>query len=449
MSADRNAYWCELAWLGGESVAEGVMVEVDGDRIAGVDRGVQVPPADATRLEGITIPGLANAHSHAFQRALRGRTHLGRGDFWSWREAMYEVASRLDPDLYLPLARATYGEMALAGITCVGEFHYLHHGPDGTPYEDPNAMGRAVIQAAREAGIRITLLDACYLHGGIGEELSGAQRRFGDGDAERWAERVGELEGDAVTRIAAAIHSVRAVDPDSAATVAAWAGERDAPLHAHVSEQPAENAATLEAYGSTPVAVLERAGALSGRFVAVHATHLADLDFGVLGEAGAASCLCPTTERDLADGIAPAERLRNAWIPLTLGSDSHAVIDMFEEARAVELDERLGTGERGRSPAAVLLEAATGAGHRCLGWPEAGRIEPGAVADLVTVDLDTPRLAGTDAESAVASLVFGATAADVSRVIAGGREVVRDGRHTDLDVPAELEMAIREVWAER
>ena len=440
------SYWCELAWLGGESVAEGVTVEIDGDRIAGVDRDVRVPPQDATRLDGITVPGFANAHSHAFQRALRGRTHAGRGDFWTWREAMYELASRLDPDLYLPLARAVYGEMALAGITCVGEFHYLHHGPGGNPYADANAMGRAVIQAAREAGIRITLLDACYLHGGIGEELSGAQRRFGDGDAERWAERVGELEGDAVTRIAAAIHSVRAVDPDSAATVAAWAGDREAPLHAHVSEQPAENAATLEAYGATPVAVLERAGALSGRFVAVHATHLADLDFGVLGQAGAASCLCPTTERDLADGIAPAERLRNSWIPLTLGSDSHAVIDMFEEARAVELDERLGTGERGRNPAAVLLEAATDAGHRCLGWPEAGRIEPGAVADLVTVDLDTPGLAGTDAQSAVASLVFGATAADVSRVIVGGREVVLDGRHTDLDVPAELEMAIREVW---
>jgi formiminoglutamate deiminase len=230
-------YWCELAWLGGEAAEVGVVIEVDGERIANVEIGVTAPPDGATRLDGITIPGLANAHSHAFQRALRGRTQSGRGDFWTWREAMYELASRLDPDLYLALARATFGEMALAGITSVGEFHYLHHGPDGTPYADPNATGEAVIQAAREAGIRITLLDACYLHGGVGEELAGVQRRFGDADAEAWARRVGELEGDDSTRIGAAIHSIRAVDPASAATVAAWAGEREAPLHAHVSEQ--------------------------------------------------------------------------------------------------------------------------------------------------------------------------------------------------------------------
>jgi formiminoglutamate deiminase len=436
-----------MAWLSGESVAEGVTVEVDGERIANVATGVVGPPRHATRLDGLTIPGLANAHSHAFQRAQRGRTHSGRGDFWSWREAMYELASRLEPDLYLPLARATYGEMALAGITCVGEFHYLHHRADGTSYDDPNAMGRAVIQAAREAGVRITLLDACYLHGGIGEELAGAQRRFGDGDADRWAARVGELDGDAGTRIGAAIHSLRAVDPESAMAVAGWANERACPLHAHVSEQPAENAACVEAFGSTPTALLGWANAITERFVAVHGTHLDASDLEILGAGRSTCCLCPTTERDLADGIGGAEGMRDGGIALALGSDSHAVIDLFEEARAVELDERLDTGERGRNPASALLEAATGAGHRCLGWPEAGRIESGAVADLVTVALDTPRLAGADARSAVGSLVFAATAADVTGVIAGGREIVRNGRHVDLDVPAELERAIREVWA--
>ena len=439
-------FWCELAWLGDESAAEGVTIEVEGERIATVEAGVPMAPAGATPLHGITIPGLANAHSHAFQRALRGRTHSGRGDFWRWREAMYDLASRLDPDLYLPLARATYGEMALAGITCVGEFHYLHHGPDGTPYDDPNAMGRAMIQAAREAGIRITLLDACYLHGGIGEELAGAQRRFGDGDADAWADRVSRLEGGDGARIGTAIHSVRAVDPESASAVAAWAAEREAPLHAHVSEQPAENEASRRAYGATPTAVLAAADALDERFTAVHGTHLTDPDIRLLGLAHTTCCVCPTTERDLADGIAGAQRLREAGIELALGSDSHAVIDILEEARAVELDERLASGERGRNPAAALLRAATESGHACLGWPEGGRIAPGALADLVTLSLETPRLAGADVKSAADAVVFAATAADVRGVIAGGREIVRDGAHLAMDVPADLDEAIRRAW---
>jgi formiminoglutamate deiminase len=306
-----TTYWCELAWLGGETAAESVVVEVEGERIAGLEKGVAAPEG-ATRLEGITIPGLANAHSHAFQRALRSRTQAGRGDFWTWRDAMYELASRLDPDGYLALARATYAEMALAGITCVGEFHYLHHGPGGSPYSDPNAMGHAVIEAASEAGIRITLLDTCYLHGGIGGQLAGAQRRFGDADADAWSERVAQLRDGDGSRIGAAVHSVRAVDPASAATVAAWAGEREMPLHAHLSEQPAENEASRRAYGGTPTTVLADAGALGARFTAVHGTHLGQPDFRALGGAGATCCVCPTTERDLADGIADAERLRSA-----------------------------------------------------------------------------------------------------------------------------------------
>jgi formiminoglutamate deiminase len=439
-------YWCELAWLGGDAAVEEVAVEVEGERIVAVETGVSAPRADATRLHGITIPGLANAHSHAFQRALRGRTHARRGDFWSWREAMYGLAGRLDPDLYLALARATFGEMAMAGITCVGEFHYLHHAPGGARYADPNEMGEAMIQAALDAGIRITLLDACYLRGGIGVEPNDVQRRFSDGDAETWAGRVAELADGPGVRIGAAIHSVRAVDPESAAAVAAWTDERGLPLHAHVSEQPAENEAALERYGATPTAVLDGAGALSDRFVAVHATHLADSDFDLLGAAAAGCCLCPTTERDLADGIAQAQRLRKAPIPLLLGSDSNAAIDLFEEARAVELDERLATGERGRNPPPALLGAATEAGHAYLGWAETGRIAPGTVADLVTLDLDSPRLAGTEAASAASSLVFAATAADVRHVVAGGRPIVCDGRHLELDVAAELDAAIRAVW---
>jgi formiminoglutamate deiminase len=186
-------FWCEYAWLGGEGATAGVLVGVEGERIVTVRVGVAEAPQGAVALPGYTLPGLANAHSHAFQRAFRGKTEVGPGTFWTWREEMYAAAARLDPDLYFALARATFGEMALAGVTSVGEFHYVHHAPDGSPYEDANAMGAAVIAAAREAGIRITLLDTCYLHGGIGLEPTEGQRRFSDGTAERWAERVGAL----------------------------------------------------------------------------------------------------------------------------------------------------------------------------------------------------------------------------------------------------------------
>lgn len=437
-----TAWWCELAWLGGQRADAGVLVDVEDGRIAAVTGGTPGPPPGARRLEGLTLPGLANAHSHAFQRALRGRTQHGSGSFWTWREQMYRVAGGLDPESYRALARATYAEMALAGVTTVGEFHYLHHGPGGVPYEDANEMGRALIAAAAEAGVRITLVDSCYLHGGVGEPPAGPQRRFSDGSAEAWAERVEALREEESVRIGAAIHSVRAVDPGAAAIVAGWALERDRPLHAHVSEQPAENHACLEAYGRTPAALLAEADALAPRFTAVHATHLDDGDVALIGGAGACCCVCPTTERDLADGIGRMRRLAQAGASLSLGSDSHAVIDLFEEARAVELDERLASGERGRHSAAALLRAASEDGHACLGWPDAGRIAPGARADLVTVSLTGVRLAGTEPKNAVDAVVFAAGAGDVRHVLVDGREIVRDGRHRTIDVARELHEAV-------
>ena len=436
--------WCELAWLGGEAVEAGVEIEIADGLIASVSRA-EAPSPDAERLGGLTLPGLANAHSHAFQRALRGRTQAaGEGSFWTWREQMYELAGRLEPDSMYRLARATFGEMVLAGITLVGEFHYVHHAPGGKPYDDPNAMGHALLRAAAEAGVRMTLLDTCYLRGGIDQELDPGQERFSDVDAEMWARRVDAIETDETARVGAAIHSVRAVDPDSARMVADWAEERGAPLHAHVSEQPAENDACIAAYGRTPTMLLAGVGALNERFTAVHATHLTVEDIRSLGEAAATCCLCPTTERDLADGIGPARALRVAGAPLALGSDSHAVIDLFEEARAVELDERLATGVRGNHSPLQLIAAATGHGYRCLGWPEGGRIELGALADLVTVSLDSVRLAGTDPEHALDAAIFAGSAADVTDVIVGGEFVVRDGAHVRLDVARELEAAIGE-----
>jgi formiminoglutamate deiminase len=440
-------FWCEYAWLGGEEATPGVLVGVEGERIVTVRVGVAEAPQGAVALPGYTLPGLANAHSHAFQRAFRGKTEVGRGTFWTWREEMYAAAARLDPDLYFALARATFGEMALAGVTSVGEFHYVHHAPDGSPYEDPNAMGAAVIAAAREVGIRITLLDTCYLHGGVGVELSEGQRRFSDGTVEGWAERVdglrsGEVASGAGVRIGAAIHSVRAVAPEEAAAIADWAREREAPLHAHVSEQPDENAASIAAYGRTPTEVLAEAGALGERFTAIHVTHPSERDRELLGAAGATACFCPTTERNLADGIGPAAALRAAGARLAVGSDSQAVIDLFEEARAIELDERLARLERGNQDAAALLTAATADGQRAIGWPEAGAIERGRLADLVNLSGGGVRLAGISPETAAPSIVFAATAADVTNVIVGGEFVVRDGAHVTLDVAAELRESI-------
>jgi formiminoglutamate deiminase len=413
------------------------LIECDGERIASVTAGVAA--TDGARvLHGLTLPGLANAHSHSFQRALRGRTQRRtRGSFWTWREQMYEHAMACDPDSFQALARATFAEMALAGITLVGEFHYMHHERDGSHYREENALGEAIIAAAAEVGIRLTLLDACYLHGGL--------PRFRDASAEAWSARVSRLKAPAGVRLGAAIHSVRAGDPASARVVAELAHERGWPLHAHVSEQPAENEATLERHGLTPTALLADLGALSPSFTAVHATHLTGADIQLIGEAGACCCLCPTTERDLADGIGPARELADAGARLALGSDSHAIIDLFEDARAVELDERLATLVRGRHSPVELARAMTSNGYASLGWPEGGRIEPRALADLVSVSLHSVRLAGTRPQDALDAVLFAAGAADVRNVIVGGRTVVRDGRHVSIDVGAELRAAIAAV----
>ncbi len=437
-----NVFHADHAWLGGELVARDVQIVTSGERITQVLAGAP-RAARAVRLRGLTLPAFANTHSHAFHRALRGRTHGGRGDFWSWREQMYAVAERLTPETYYALARATYAEMALAGISCVGEFHYLHHDHGGARYGDANAMGAALIAAARDAGIRITLLDTCYLAGGFGVALEGPQLRFGDGDVLAWGERAAQLQSAGHARIGAAIHSVRAVPAEQLAPVREWADARRAPLHFHVSEQPAENQACLATHGVTPVALLDAQGVLSERACAVHATHLDAPAIELLGQSRTTVCMCPTTERDLADGIGPARALADAGAPLALGSDSNAVIDMFEEARALELDERLASRRRGNWRLPELLAAAGEAGHASLGWPEAGRIAPGALADLVTISLDSVRLAGGGAEQPLGAALFAASAADVNELIVGGRRVVADGRHLLVDgVAAALREAI-------
>jgi len=332
--------------------------------------------------------------------------------------------------------------MALAGITTVGEFHYLHHAPHGASYDDPNAMGVALRQAAAAAGIRLTLLDTCYVTGGLSgdghTQLDTTQQRFGDGDADRWAERVAGLKESAGMRLGAAIHSVRAVPREQLGVVARAATGR--PLHVHVSEQPAENEACQGFYGMTPTALLDVEGVLGSWTTAVHATHMTDKDIATLGSTRSTVCFCPTTERDLADGIGPARALRDAGSPLSLGSDQHAVIDLFEETRALEMHERLDSLQRGRFRPGELLSAATR--HESLGWDDAGRLEVGARADLVAVRLDSPRTAG----SAPKQILMSATAADVDTVIVDGRTVVAGGQHLLGDVGSLLQKAIDPLW---
>ena len=310
MTGPATGYVLEHAWIDGELRSE-VPVSIAGGRFTQVG-GVR--EHGATRLAGLTVPGLANCHSHAFHRALRGRTQRGGGTFWSWREQMYELAGRLDPDSYRALATAVFREMVASGITSVGEFHYLHHRRDGGSYDEPNVMGLALVAAAREAGLRIALLDTCYLAAGIGRPVEGVQRRFSDGTAEAWQERADELTGDAAgdVVVGAAVHSVRAVPLDQMRLVAEWADRFETPLHVHLSEQVAENEECLAAYGRTPTELLAEAGVLGDRTTVVHATHLTDLDVSRLGAASVTACFCPTTERDLGDGVGPSRQLNDA-----------------------------------------------------------------------------------------------------------------------------------------
>ena len=437
------AYLLDHAWVEGEVRAD-VSVTITDGRFSSVGH---TPVAGAERLAGLTVPGLANCHSHAFHRALRGRTQRGRGTFWSWREQMYALAARLDPDTYRELATAVFREMVAAGVTTVGEFHYLHHQPDGTAYDEPNAMGLALVEAAGDAGLRLALLDTCYLSAGIGRPVEGVQRRFSDGTAEAWQERADELtadtDGDVV--VGAAIHSVRAVPLEQMRLVSEWADRFETPLHVHLSEQVAENEESLAAYGRTPTEVLSEAGVLTDRTSVVHATHLTDVDVSRIGAARATACLCPTTERDLGDGVGAAEELQRAGSALTLGSDSHAVIDLFEEMRAVEMGRRLVDRTRGHWSAAELVRAATADGHASLGFGDAGRIAVGQRADLVTLDLTSPRTAGCGPTAE--TVAFAASAADVVQVVSGGKVVHRAG--DSAEVGAALDAVVTSLWADR
>jgi formiminoglutamate deiminase len=399
----------QQAWLG--HPAQNVLIEVEGGRIKSIAEGTSAP-RDAVLLEGWTFPGFANAHSHAFQRLLRGEVEAGGADFWEWRARMYSF-TEWDPADYFNHARLVFREMLEAGITAVGEFHYLHaHG---------NELGVALIDAAREEGLRITLIDACYLRGGVdGRPLGPEQQSFSDGDADAWARRVSELrEADGV-RIAAAIHSVRAVDPESMRVVATWARDRKAPLHIHLAEQPGEVEECMQMEGCTPTELLEREGILGPDLTAVHAIHVNDRDVRLLGDNEVAVCACPTTERDLGDRVGPLVALADAGCTLAAGSDSNAVIDLLEEARGIELDQRRAAGRRVLHDPEELFSAITVNGARSLGW-DAGELRPGKLADFVTLR----RPDAERREISLAHLIYASSARDVTNVVVGGETVLQ------------------------
>lgn len=423
--------WC----LTPDGLRTGLAIELSGDRIGALvdaDRHPEVPLARGR----LALPGLVNAHSHAFQRAIRGHVQWrpsGRDDFWSWRDRMYHTANALDPDGVEAVSALAFLEMAEAGITKVGEFHYLQHQPDGTPYADPDELAKRVIAAARRVGIRICLLRVAYLRSNAGQPLRPDQRRFGDRTADDVLAAVQRLSAtaDPLVTVGLAPHSVRAVDRGSLGVLSRFQGV----VHAHVSEQPAENTSCVAENGCSPLALFDDCGLLNERFVAVHLTWPMEGDVDRLVGKGAAVCVCPSTELDLGDGWLPVDVRRRAR--MCIGSDSHAVIEPLAEARALELHARAMEGRRNvLSPegqfdglAIRVLGAASTEGDRALGGPGEG-IAPGAAADLVVLDLRRPAAEGVPPLQAAA---FVAGPGWVDEVWVAGRRIVAGGRHPDAD----------------
>lgn len=364
----------------------------------------------------IVLPALATAHSHAFQRALRGKGQRpvsgagdARGDFWSWRGQMYALAASLTPESIHRVSLVAYRELARAGVRTVGEFHYVHHQPDGTPYDDRTALADAVIEAAKEAKLRVCLLRVAYHRAGPGRAAEPGQRRFCDPDPDAVLRDVDTLRarwgGDADVRIGIAPHSVRAVPPAWLGPLTEHAARHGLPLHMHVAEQPREVDECVGETGRRPVELLADQGVLSDRFVAVHATHLLDHEASLLGDARAWACICPTTERDLGDGLPDIGALRGAGVRLCTGIDSHVITDPIEELRSLETIERLRTLRRttfrpeGVTPAEQLWNEGSIQGAQACGFADAG--------GRVEIRRAHPSLELVDDETLLDAIVFG------------------------------------------
>jgi formimidoylglutamate deiminase len=449
LSASNSTAWLpELIYVDGRFQTRRALA-CDGD-------GVIIQPAgeveNAIRLDNLALlPGLINAHSHAFQRVIRGRTEYRtaktKDSFWTWREMMYSAAARLTPEDIYDASRMVFLEMALSGITAVGEFHYLHHAPDGTPYDDPNLLAKEVVRAAHHVGLRIALLRVAYARSGFETETNPQQARFIERDAEVYLKHVEQLQTDLAGAggnawVGVAPHSVRAVPLDYLRRIVEFADQRRLVVHMHVAEQPAEVSSCIAEYGRSPVALLGTEGLLSERFTGVHVIHVTPKAVGMLASAGATVCACPTTERNLGDGVVPVDEFIRQGVPVALGSDSHVEIDLLEDARELEYHLRLqkmeravlaGPDDEGRSAlAARLFHYATMHGAFSIDAP-GGTLERGYPADFFTVDLDDPSVAGASSEDLLSSIVFSLSRTAVKDVVVGGKRIVEDGRHAQQE----------------
>ena len=389
------------------------------------------------------LPAMVNAHSHSFQRVIRGRTEYktsGEDSFWTWREAMYKAAEMLTPEDVYDAARMCFLEMALSGISAVGEFHYLHHQPDGTFYEDPNILAKEVIRAAEDIGIRIALLRVAYFRSGFNKEPNPRQSRFIEKDVDTYLKHLSDLQSAGLnpqSAIGTAPHSLRAVPLNQFRDVAVYANQNNLPIHSHVSEQVADVESCLEEYGKTPVAVLHENGLLNERFVGVHTIHISEEEAAMLAETNSIVCACPTTERNLGDGIVPTDLLFERGVRVSLGSDSHTQIDLLEDARELEYNLRLKHQKRNvladeekgiSSLARKLFECATKNGAESVGF-DSGEFKPNSKADFFTIDLNDPTIAGANVKDLLACLIFSATRTAIKDVFVGGKQIVEDGKH--------------------
>ena len=393
------------------------------------------------------LPGLVNAHSHAFQRLIRGRTEYRTTNttdsFWTWRDLMYRAANQLTPEDIYTASRMAFLEMALTGITVVGEFHYLHHSPGGIAYDDPNLLAKEVVRAASDVGIRIALLRVAYARAGYETEPNPLQIRFIETSPDVYLKNVEQLqidmaETDGMAWVGIAPHSVRAVPLNYLKTVIGFGNERRLPIHMHVAEQNAEVSACIKEYGRSPVALLATEGLLSERFTAVHAIYVTPKAIATMAQARASICACPTTERNLGDGIVRIDNYFNAGVPVSLGTDSQVQIDLLEDARELEYHLRLQRTERSvlakpddQDPSALaarLFDCATVNGAESIGFA-GGKLEPGLPADFFTIDLNDSSIAGASADDLLASTVFSSSRTAVRDVVVGGKRIIENGVH--------------------